>query len=290
VSSSLAWHVLLARSVAFFAAFGIEEGTMNWIEVNGTSLRYELTGSGKTTLVLVHEMGGTLDSWDQVLPALNNTRRVLRYDTRGAGQSEKIRGSITFDDMADDIAALLDALGITGKVALAGTAVGAAIAIHFAVRHADRVAALVVSSPATGVPADRRQATLDRAASAEALGMRGLVEQSFAGSYPPEVRHNAEEYRKFRARWLCNDPQSFAAINRMLADSTVTEELPRIACPTLVVGCTHDKLRPPAVIEPMAKQIPGAEYLEINSGHFAAVQTPGLMSQAIHGYLFDLGY
>ena len=58
---------------------------MNWIEVNGTSLRCELSGNGKTTLVLVHEMGGTLDSWDQVLPALNNARQVLRYDTRGAG-------------------------------------------------------------------------------------------------------------------------------------------------------------------------------------------------------------
>ena len=88
---------------------------MNWIEVNGTSLRYELSGSGKTTLVLVHEMGGTLDSWDQVLPALNNTRQVLRYDTRGAGLSEKIHGKVTFDDMADDVAALLDALRHQGQ-------------------------------------------------------------------------------------------------------------------------------------------------------------------------------
>ena len=150
---------------------------MNWIEVNGTSLRYELSGSGKTTLVLVHEMGGTLDSWDQVLPALNNTRQVLRYDTRGAGLSEKIGGKVTFDDMADDLAALLDAIGIKGKVALAGTAVGGAIAIHFAVRHAARTGALVVTSPATGVAADRRQATLDRAAAAETNGMRGIVEQ-----------------------------------------------------------------------------------------------------------------
>src|SRR6476620_2682309 len=100
---------------------------MNWIEVNGTSLRYELSGSGKTTLVLVHEMGGTLDSWDQVLPALNNSRQVLRYDTRDAGLSEKIHGKVTFDDMADDLAALLDAHGIKGKVAVAGTAVGGAM-------------------------------------------------------------------------------------------------------------------------------------------------------------------
>jgi 3-oxoadipate enol-lactonase len=263
---------------------------MNWIEVNGTSLRYELSGSGKTTLVLVHEMGGTLDSWDQVLPALNNTRRVLRYDTRGAGLSEKIRGQVTFDDMADDLAALLDAVGITGQVALGGTAVGAAIAMHFAVRHAARAGALVVTSPATGVDAARRQATLDRAAAAEANGMRGIAEAGIANSYPPEVRHNPEEFRKFRARWLANDPHSFAAINRMLAGSAITEELPRIACPTLLIGCTHDRLRPPSLIEPMAGRIPVAEYLLINSGHFAAIQTPGLVSQAFHGFLFALGY
>ncbi len=263
---------------------------MNWIEVNGTSLRYELSGSGPATLVLVHEMGGTLDSWDQVLPALNNTRQVLRYDTRGAGLSEKIQGKVTFDDMADDLAALLDAIGIHGKVALAGTAVGAAIAIHFAVRHAARAAALVVTSPATGVAADRRQATLDRATAAETKGMRSIAEAGIANSYPPEVRHNAEEFRKFRARWLANDPQSFAAINRMLADSTVTDDVSRIACPTLVVGCRQDRLRPPAASKAIAESIPGAEYLEINSGHFAGIQTPGLVSQAFHGFLSALGY
>jgi 3-oxoadipate enol-lactonase len=215
---------------------------------------------------------------------------VLRYDTRGAGLSEKIHGQVTFDDMADDLAALLDAIGIAGTVALAGTAVGGAIVIHFAIRHAAHAAALVVTSPATGVAADRRQATLDRATAAETHGMRGIAEAGIANSYPPEVRHDAEQFRKFRARWLANDPRSFAAINRMLADSAVSEELPRIACPTLVIGCRHDRLRPPAATRAMAEQIPGAQYLEINSGHFAAIQTPGLVSQAFHGFLFALGY
>jgi 3-oxoadipate enol-lactonase len=263
---------------------------MNWIEVNGTSLRCELRGSGNTTLVLVHEMGGTLDSWDQVMPTLTNFRRVLRYDTRGAGLSAKLGGTVTWDAMADDIAALLDAHGIGGKVALAGTAVGAGIAIHFAVRHAARTGALAVSSPALGVEGDRRQATLDRATAAETKGMAGLVEQSLANSYPPEVRHNVEEYRKFRARWLGNDPHSFAAISRMLADRDLTEELARIACPTLVIGCTHDRLRPPAAVELLAKQIRGAAYLQINSGHFAAVQTPGLMAQAVHQFMSSAGF
>jgi 3-oxoadipate enol-lactonase len=262
---------------------------MNWIEVNGTSLRYELSGGGPSTLVLIHEMGGTLDSWDQGLSGLNNGRQVLRYDTRGAGLSEKINGSVTWNDMADDLEALLDALHITGKVALAGIAVGAAIGVHFAVRNPDRTAALVLHGPATGVSADRRTQTLERAAAVESGGMRGVVKTSLANSYPPVVRHNEDVFHQFRARWLANDPQSFAAINRMLAAEDISLELAKIACPTLVTAGRHDSLRSPAVIEPMAKQIPGAEFLELNTGHFASVQTPGIMSQAIHYFLHAQG-
>ncbi len=262
---------------------------MNWIEVNGTSLCYEQSGSGPTTLVLVHEMGGTLDSWDQVLPALNNSRRVLRYDTRGAGLSEKIKGSVTWDQMAGDLAALLDATGHTGKVALAGIAVGGAIAAHFAVRYPDRASALVLHGPAMGVAADRRQATLDRAAAVEAGGMRSVVETSLAASYPPVVRHDPATFAAFRARWLANDPESFAAINRMLAAESIEHELPNIACPALLTAGRHDGLRPPSVIKPMAERIPGAQFLELNSGHFASVQTPGLVAQAIHYFLHAMG-
>lgn len=263
---------------------------MNWIEVNGTSLRCELTGSGGSVLVLIHEMGGTLESWDQVMPVLSNTRRVLRFDMRGAGLSGKIVDAVTWDDMADDIAALLDAHGITGKVALAGTAVGAGIAVHFSVRHSARTGALVVSSPALGVAGDRRKATLDRAAAARAQGMSGLAETSLANSYPAAVRHDAETFRRFRARWLGNDPHSFAAISRMLAEDDLTPELAQITCPALVIGCKHDALRPPTAVKEIANRIRDGEYIEINSGHFAAVQTPGLISQAIHHYLFSIGY
>ncbi|HVZ09688.1 alpha/beta fold hydrolase [Rhodopila sp.] len=263
---------------------------MNWIEVNGTGLRWEESGSGPTTLVLVHEMGGTLDSWDRALGALNNSRRVLRYDTRGAGLSEKIRGGVTWDQMADDLKALLDATGHSGKVALAGIAVGAAIAAHFAVRYPDRAAALVLHGPAMGVADDRRQATLDRAAAVEAGGMRGVVETSLAASYPPVVRLDEAVFAQFRARWLGNDPESFAAINRMLAGESIEHELPRIACPALFTAGRHDSLRPPSVIRPMSERVPGAEFLELNTGHFASVQTPGVMGQAIHYFLHALGY
>src|SRR6266581_1148772 len=77
---------------------------MDFIELNGTGLRYELSGKGDRTLVLVHEMGGSLESWDDVVPRFTGSRRVLRYDTRGAGLSQKVRGQLSIDTMADDIA------------------------------------------------------------------------------------------------------------------------------------------------------------------------------------------
>jgi 3-oxoadipate enol-lactonase len=240
--------------------------------------------------VLVHEMGGTLESWDAVLPVLNASRGVLRYDTRGAGLSEKITGVVTWNQMADDLAALLDALAITGRIALAGIAVGAAIAVHFAVRYPERAAALVLHGPAVGVGDDRRQATMDRAAAVAAGGMRAIVESSLANSYPPVVRHDAATFAAFRARWLSNDPASFAAINRMLATENIQHELAKIECPTLLTAGRHDSLRPPSIIEPMSRQVSGGQFLELNSGHFASVQTPGLVAQAIHYFLHGVGY
>ena len=115
---------------------------MDFIEANGVGLRCELSGGGDRTLVLVHEMGGSLESWDDVVPRFAESRRVLRYDTRGAGLSQKVRGQLNVDTMADDIAALLDALGIAGPVALAAVALGGAIALHFAARYPARTSAV----------------------------------------------------------------------------------------------------------------------------------------------------
>ena len=60
---------------------------MDFAEINGAGLRHELSGKGAKTLVLVHEMGGSLESWDEVAPKFAATRQVLRYDCRGAGLS-----------------------------------------------------------------------------------------------------------------------------------------------------------------------------------------------------------
>ena len=260
----------------------------SWIDIGKAALRYELTGDGPTTLVLVHEMGGTLDSWDHVLPALAQGRRVLRYDTRGAGQSEKLRGAITFDAMADDLKGLLDALAI-GRVSLAGCAVGAAIALHFAARNPNRAAGVVAMGPATGVPPERRPQILALADNVRRVGMRGIVDASFSTSYPPEVRHDPEHYAQFRARWLAGDPDSYAAIYSMLADADIVGGFSRIACPVLLLAGTLDRLRPPDSVRQLTDIIPGARFRALDSGHFMAVQTPARVAGLIVSFLAEIG-
>lgn len=262
---------------------------MNFIEVNGVGLRYELTGSGERTVVLIHEMGGSLESWDEVAPRLAASRRVLRYDTRGAGLSEKARGVLSIDTMVDDLAALMDALGVAGKVSLAGVAVGGAIALHAAARLPQRIAAAVVGSPATGVAPGRRAAVLERVAAIERDGMRSSVEDSMANGYAPELRRDAARFAAFRARWLGNDPASYATIYRMLAGMDLQPELATIACPVLVLGGSLDRVRPPALAEPVARSIPGARYQVLETGHYMAVATPELVAAAIGDFLDEAG-
>jgi 3-oxoadipate enol-lactonase len=254
---------------------------MDFIELNGVALRYELSGRGDHTLVLVHEMGGSLESWDDVAPRFAESRRVLRYDTRGAGMSQKVRGELSLDTMADDIAALLDTLGIAGKVALAGVAVGGAIALHFATRYNERASAVAVGSPATGIAPERRAAALERLARIEAAGMAFAVEDSMLNGYAPELRGDIGRFERYRARWLGNDPASYATIWRMLAGADMQDELARLRCPVLVIGGSLDRVRPPPLAEAVAKAIPGARYIEVRTGHYMAVQTPELIFDCI---------
>lgn len=259
---------------------------MDWMDTNGACLRYDLSGEGAETLVLVHEMGGSIESWDHVIPTLRRSFRVLRFDMRGAGLSEKPRGSIPVDTMAGDIEGLLDGLGIGGKVAIMGAALGCAPVLRFASTRPDRVSRLVLCNIATWVDPDRRAMIETRADEAERLGMRAISVGSLGNSYPQHLRDAApERYRQYRARWIGNDPHGFAAINRMLRDMDMSEDYARIACPTLVVAGIHDKLRPPAVVEPYAKRIPGARFVAVDSGHFMAVQTPELMLETVLPFL-----
>jgi 3-oxoadipate enol-lactonase len=230
-------------------------------------------------------MGGSLESWDDVARRFGDSRTILRYDCRGAGLSQKVRGELSIDTMADDILALLDHNGIAGKVALAGVAVGGAIALHFAARHRERTSAVVVGSPATGIALDRRTAVLERVARIETEGMAFAVEESMRNGYPIELRGDIRQFEQYRARWLGNDPSSYATVYRMLAATDMQDELTRLSCPVLVIGGTFDRTRPPQLAKEVASAIPHAAYDEVRTGHYMAVQTPDLIFDRIDALL-----
>jgi 3-oxoadipate enol-lactonase len=262
---------------------------MEFVELNDVGLRYELSGRGERAIVLVHEMGGSLESWDGIAPRFAESRRVLRYDTRGAGMSQKVRGDLAFDTMADDIAALLDHTGIAGQVALAGIAVGGAIALHFAARYPERASAVAVGSPATGIEAVRRAAVLERVARIEAEGMAFAVEDSMRNGYPAELRGDIKRFERYRARWLGNDPLSYATVYRMLAATNIEGELAGLRCPVLVIGGSLDRTRPATLSQAAAGAIPGARYVELRTGHYMAVQTPDLIFDCLDRFLGEVG-
>lgn len=259
---------------------------MQWAEVNGVSLRYEIGGESGRTVVLLHEMGGLLEAWDGVVPTLRKTNRVLRFDARGMGLSEKIIGELKIESMADDLAGLLDHLKISEPVVVAGVAVGAATSICFAARHPRRVAGLIAMSPALDIAPELRQQRLDRLTLIEKGGMRAIFEGAMENDYPQPLRDlDPARFAHFRTRWLHIDPESFVAWFRMLIHMDINKDMAAIRCPTLVIGGAYDKGRPPAYAEAVARKIPGAKFKVLQSGHQMEVQTPDLVAAEIAAFL-----
>lgn len=262
---------------------------MNWIEVNGCVLRYQLrrVQRPRATLVLIHEMGGALESWDGLFAALPADVQALRYDTRGAGLSEKVLGDLHIDTHVADLAALLDALDLAGPVALAGVAVGAAIAIRFAACHPGRSSHLIGMAPACGVAEAAREATRARAAALRQEGLRELVPALLERTWPEPLRSDAAVFERFRLRWLAADPEGFAATFAMLAGLNLEHDLPRLPPRTLLVAGSYDGLRPPAEIDRLAGFSAHIEALHVASGHFMPLQSPALVLALLCGYVLE---
>lgn len=258
---------------------------MDWIEVNQTLLRYGLRPGTGPTLVLLHEMGGSLESWDEVIAQLPHDYRVLVYDQRGAGMSEKIVGAYTIDDAVADLGALLDALTIAGQVALAGVAVGAAIAIRFAARHPRRVSHLLAMAPACGVPAEMRSVAIERARQIAGEGMRAQGSALFERAFPSELRTDGTKFCNYRGRWLGADSHSLGAIYEMLATMDLTEDLRSLTGHVAFIGGSFDSLRPPVELERLGDLAPAAEIVCVPSGHFMTVNSPRMVANLLQRYV-----
>ena len=122
--------------------------TTGYAPVNGLEMYYEIHGSGGTPLVLLHGSFMTIDlNWGELLPVLAGSRQVIAVEMQGHGHTADIEREPTFAHFADDVAALLDHLGIDQADVL-GYSLGGAVAIHVAVRHPEKVRKVVVISSA----------------------------------------------------------------------------------------------------------------------------------------------
>ena len=258
---------------------------MPFIDANGVSLHYALAGARGRSVVLLHELGGTLQSWDGLAPQLAQRFRVLRYDQRGAGASEKVRQDFTNDALVEDFEALAKGVGLEPPYHFVTVAAAATQALRFLEKHPDRVGALVLCNPAPGVDASRAAVLDERAAFAMREGMRASLPTTLALSYPANLGERAA-YEAYLGRYLANDPVGFGLAFRCLARTNMLHMLPLIRCPTMVVAGRHDTVRPHAGTAELAKKIPGARFeLVEDAGHFMPTQSPHALAALLEDFL-----
>jgi 3-oxoadipate enol-lactonase len=256
---------------------------MPWLEANGISIHYELSGDGPS-LVLVHEMGGTLASWDGLFPTLSKRFRTLRYDQRGSGLSEKVRGSISTEQLVDDLTAVLEIPGLAPPYRFVTVAAATMQALIYMTRHPDRIASFAFCNPFTGADPSRVAALEERAALTEREGMRKALAVTLDKSWPPDIGDRSA-YAAYRGRYLAYDPVCFAALNRAIARPNVAHLAKDIRRPTMVVAGRFDQVRPPAASEQFAQTIPDARFELIDAVHMMPAQAPAALLALLQDFL-----
>jgi 3-oxoadipate enol-lactonase len=255
-----------------------------FIEANGVSLHHDVAGTRGPVVVLLHELGGTLHSWDGVTPKLAERFRVLRYDQRGSGLSEKVRQEFSNDTLVEDLEALLTATKLPPPYHFVTVAAAATQSLRFLEKHTDQVGSLVLCNPAPGVDPSRAAALDERAAFAMREGMRASLPTTLAVSYPPTLGE-PDAYEAYRGRYLGNDPVGFGFGFRALARTNMLHMLPQIRCPAMVVAGRHDTVRPHAGSAELAKKIPNARFELIEAGHFMPTQGPAALLAVLEDFL-----
>jgi 3-oxoadipate enol-lactonase len=241
------------------------------MDANGISIRFELAGNGPS-VVLLHEMGGTLESWDGIFPALSGRFRTLRYDQRGCGLSEKVRAPITTELLVEDLEAVLQASALEPPYHFVTVAAATMQALIYMTRHPDRIASFVFCNPFTGADPSRMAALEERAGRAEREGLREVIPITLDKSWPPGIG-DAAAYATYRGRYFAHDPVCFASLNRAIARPDVSRLAGSIRRPTMVVAGRFDRA------------IPGARFELIDAVHMMPAQAPAALLALIEDFL-----
>lgn len=204
--------------------------------------------------------------------------RLRTVSLPGHGERARARAGLSLDDMADEIVGWIDE-----PVHIIGCSLGGMVALHFALRHPERVASLVLGFTTGRVPRDvmiaRAEETERRSSADMAVDtMNRWFTAGMLAERPSGVRY-AEE------RLLDTDRGAIADAWRAIADHDVLDELATIAVPTTCVAGTHDVSTPLAAVEQLAAAIPNARIERMDTAHMGFLERPVEFSAIVRDHL-----
>jgi pimeloyl-ACP methyl ester carboxylesterase len=228
-------------------------------------------------VIMVHGLlVGSMASWYfTVAPALAVRHRVLLYDLRGHGMSERARSGYDVMTMAGDLASIADSFA-SGPITLVGHSYGAVVALRFALKHPERVKKLVL------VEAPMPPSRLD-----ELDGFLGKPAEQMAESLPGALREALARKGRQATRFV-DGLRFLATESTLFADLRSAEDVPddalaALRCPVLCVYGTESSCRP--VGDRLARVIPGARLVVLQGGHFLPVEAPRALGECITEFL-----
>lgn len=236
-------------------------------------------GDGGLPLVLIH--GGESDStqFATLRGHLSVQIRGISYDQRDSGITVNPPAPYTMGDLADDLADLLDALGLA-SAHLLGTSFGGAVAQHVAIRHPERVASLslVATTPSFALGSEAVDELLSMSHSDRVLAAPDYF-------FTPEGQV-AQRAARPAGTLTARTPEQSARRHEVARQHEVRDRLEAIAAPTLIVHGTDDRLAPYAGALLMEERIPHAELRSIEGGrHGIAVEFAGIVALSVHEFL-----
>ncbi|MFX1390905.1 MAG: alpha/beta fold hydrolase [Promethearchaeota archaeon] len=270
-------------------------------KVNGIKLCYEIVGKGEP-LLLVHGFGSKKESWIAQFKPLSKYFKVIRFDNRGAGKSDRPKGKYSMELFADDIAALLDYLKIS-KANIAGWSLGGMIVQNFVLKYPERVNKMILIHTNYGTP-DHSGPELYKNMRLEDLKLRKEdPEKAFwlstrSGYYIKfRKQMEAEPSKKWYGLWSAEDLIKDSVINpptpediEIQAEALNTHytlgRLYEIKNESLLIAATHDRVMSLAVMEEMDERIPNSTLKIIDkAGHNSPLSRAPEVNQLIIEFL-----
>lgn len=261
---------------------------MQHIEVEaGVRLAVRVSGAAdKPPIVFSNSLAADLGMYDEVAERLAADARIVRYDTRGHGQSDAPESGYSIERLGRDIIAVLDALKIERAV-VCGTSLGGLTAMWLGVHAADRVSGLIPANTAANFPPETMWR--DRAATVRASGVDSLVQGSLERWLTAGYRTTHPARVEQLARMIkTTAPAGYAGCCDVLAEADLLPELEKIKCPVRVIAGRHDPSTPPARAAEIVSAIKGAEVVTLEAAHISAVEAPDAFAAAVRGFLSSI--